>query len=313
MKKIIPLLLIAPLFLFSCKKDHSASSGPSGKKYPVTFNVTNFAQQKGVFAVSRQTTNSVKTDDVLTDVGGYLDVLYYYVYDNNNNFVHKIAQDSTMSNLGTVTDTLPLGTYKIIIAAGKKGLVSANESNLFQANIGYGSIDWQDTFFDSFAYTVTNASNNQDVIMHRIVTELELNLTDTIPANANTITMAVYPEFTDYLIGQLVQSGIEDTLKTTITIPSSAKGKAGFTFDKIYGNGNQNTGYDVELTAMDASNHIIGSAHVTNVQSGQGQRTVLSGKLFNSTASGSPQSFQVKVDTAWSTTINQVSFSLRRH
>ena len=75
MKKIFQILLIAPIFLFACKKEHSASSVPSGKKYQVVFNVTNFAQQQGVFSNGRQLSR-FRGNYALTDIGGYLDVLY---------------------------------------------------------------------------------------------------------------------------------------------------------------------------------------------------------------------------------------------
>ena len=321
MKKITYFILTASIFFFSCKKEHTTSSNPSGKKYKVVFN-TNFTQKSAAFALRRQT-NSLQANDN-SEINGNIDILYLYVYDaSSDGFVHRIVQDSTMSNLGIVIDSLPAGSYHIYMAAGKKGLIDsgyAANNGLFSGTIGYGSYNWQDIFIGNIDITVSGSqSDNQIIYLDRQVTKLELQLIDTVPANASTITLSVYPgynaTFIDYRFG-----GVNpDTSKTTINIPASAIGKAGLTFDKIVLPGNTfdqfNTGLDIELTSRDASNHVIGTAHVANVKSPPNERTILSGKLFPNTVVNSqpPQTFTVKVDTAWNSTPLRQGFSLRTH
>ena len=313
MKKTTLLLLIAPLMLFSCKKDHSAATKPAGKQYKVVFNVANFTQKQGsTFALRRQT-NALAVDS-LQNIGTYLDVLYYYVFDSNGYLLHRKAQDSTLCDaFGIINDSLKTGTYIIVMAAGKKGLTGTpGVPGVSTANsyVTYGSIDWQDTFFTEFQFTVAGDDVSQDVTLHRIVTKVELNVTDAIPSNANSITLGVWAEFPGYHFDYPDPDGLPDTLYSTVIIPPSAKGKPGFTFDKILGN--QLALFNITITCRDAAGNIIAAAHVNDVQCDANKKTILSGNLFGGGTGPDSQTFQVKADTAWSNTTNQASFSLRR-
>ena len=104
----------------------------------------------------------------------YLDVLFYYVFDSNGDWVHHAMQDSTFCDqFGIINDSLQNGTYTIIIAAGKTGLQDSNGgagTTIAQSYVTYGGIDWQDTFFKRFSITITGSDVNQAVVLNRIVT-----------------------------------------------------------------------------------------------------------------------------------------------
>jgi len=318
MKRTLLLASAAVLFLFSCKKEHSASTMPPGKKYKLTFNVSNLSQQRANFSV-KQKALSIKrhnlADSVVALEGSSIDVLYYYIFDPSQPgqpIVHTITQDSTLCDqFGMITDSLPAGHYIVAIVAGKKGLIAQNGYAALNTLVGYNSLNWQDTFFYWAQIDVSATPANYDVTLQRIVGKLELQLLDSIPASAKTIKIAVYQEFSALnMLFHDIDDGIVDTGFTFKTIPASAIGKPNFIVDRIQG---ATTFYlDVYITAFDASNHVLAKVKVTGVKCNPNQKTILSGKLFGNGNTDNSQTFQVKVDTAWSSTVNQQNFSLRR-
>ena len=308
MKKSLPLLFLVLICFFGCKKDHSSIIKSSEKRYKVSLNVSNFEQQRAEFSLKHQIQSVKHTTSDTVGVSTYLDVLYYYVFDQGGHIVNEIAQDSTMANFGLISDSLQTGTYNVILAAGKSGLGATPGVpglNISRAYISYGGIDWEDTFFEKFTLEVGTGNLDRDVTLHRIVSKLELNILDAIPDSVSTINMDVWAEFPKYVFDFPNPGGTPDTLHICTRVSTSALGKPGFTFDKIVGN--QLALFNITITARDACNHIIAEAHVNNVQSDPNKKTVLSGKLFNNPPASSPQSFTVKIDTAWGATTH-ISF-----
>jgi hypothetical protein len=160
---------------------------------------------------------------------------------------------------------------------------------------------WQDAFFAGFNVTVGNSPISQNVTLHRSVSKFELYVEDSIPHSVNTIALSLVPEFWNlsYNTGILPVSTSGDSGKDSViyTVPPSAKGHTGFTLDRIV---SDTYGYYptyATITCRDASNNIIVQKIIPGLFFTVNERTVLSGKLFSSPASG--QSFTVKVDTTW--------------
>jgi len=305
MRKILLLSAVAAMLLFSCKKEHSGTStSPMGKKYQVTFNVTNFAQKQTSFAVRYGANN---LSDTLSNLNSYFDVLYYVVYNQPYPASPKVVtQDSTMSNMGMLTDSLAPGTYDVIIIAGKKGL-TIDPTLLYKsgdATFGYGG-KWQDAFFYQTNLTVSSGNMSQEVTLHRIVGKLELQITDNIPATADSISMTINPELTN----KYLQTGLNDAGSTSAivtfseAIPASAKGNPNFIMDRIIGNNYES--FTVTITCKNASNTVLGTTTVNGVTCIANEKTILSGKLFGS---NNTQSFTAKIDTTWTNNSNQYSF-----
>jgi len=313
MKKTLLLLASAVIFITSCKKDNSTTK-PSAKKYNVTFNVTNFSTKQSAFALKRHTGPS--SADALPSLNTYFDVLYYVVWNTEKSAIEEVVQDSTMSNMGTITDALPAGDYRISIVAGKKGLVI--DDNYFGNNdFGYGGNSWQDTFWTSFQLTVGSSDISQNVTLNRVVGKLEVTLLDNIPANAANITISTDQEAYGLDLWQgYFFTDPPESVSFTVAIPDSAKGKPNFTIDRLIGNCGNNPIYSglspLNIVCTAADNSVIASTTVQNVYCQQNQKTIVSGDLFSSLAS-STQSFKVQVDTAWSSGVTQVGFSLKRH
>jgi hypothetical protein len=307
MKKAVLLSSIMLLFLFSCKREHSASTTtPHGKKYPVTFNVANFLSHQTNFAIKHGANHLADTVDASASGA---DVLYYFVYDQFGAYAHNflIMQDSTNANFGIITDSLPAGNYEIAFVAGKKGLQINNYGRVASAGFTYGGTKWQDTFWDDFNLTVGTSGVSQNVTLKRVVGKLEIDLTDAIPANADSLKINVNPETNSMWVNAGFSMGPPSgVVNYSEKIPASAIGTTNFTMDRLIGN--TEVPFTVTITCTNTSNAIIGTATVDNVSVQANMKTILSGNLFGGTPPANSQSFTVKVDTAWSSTVNHTGF-----
>jgi hypothetical protein len=294
MKKALLLSAIAALFLFSCKKDQSASK-LTGKKYKISFNLSNFTSGQKSFALRRGARTMAVGDTVDAPVA--LDLLYYIVYDNIGHAVKvPLVQDSTMTNMGMITDSLPPGTYTFAFIGGKKGLTDNNYGFIAEAGFGYPGSKWQDTFWDYFSLTVDNTNISKNVTLKRVVGKLELLILDNIPANADSMIMTINPE-AQYMwndIGQ-PQGMPGQTVTYSMAIPAGAKGHPNFWMCRLIGN--TAIPFTVDITCKDGSNQAIAHATATNVTVQANTRTILSGNLFST--SPATQNFTIKADTAW--------------
>lgn len=303
MKKTVFLLAMVTTIFFSCKKDHSKST-PAGKKYPVTFNVTNFTSKQSNFAL-RHGANSL-ADTI--NASGALDILYYAVY-NSGIGVHGVItkQDSSMANFGMITDSLPPGQYQVVFVGGKKGLIETYSGRTAADNFSYPGNKWQDTFWDEFNITIGSDGISQDVTLKRIVGKLELEITDNIPANADSLVIKVDPEATSLMNdGGQPMGPPFGTVTYSEKIPAGAIGHANFRMDRIIGNAV--TPFTVTITCKDASNAVIATATANNVSVQVNKKTILSGNLFGGPPPANSQSFTAKVDTVWNSTVNQQGF-----
>lgn len=308
MKKLLFILSIIPAALLSCKKDQSSNHKVSAKGYKVTFNVTNFTQKQTNFSLRNKAHTFAVGDTV--NVGAYLDLFYYVVLDDHNNPVKVKAQDSTMANMGMITDTLPAGNYTIAMVAGKKGLhVTATFG--IGSFFDYNGNPWLDTFFDSFPLTVGSTDITQNVTLSRVVGKLEVKITNPIPANTDSLLITING---DAVNKQLLTGDIGNTKTTTyhVAIPPSAIGTSNFTVDEIVGgSANPNT-FDVTLTAKGPGNNVIISTTYSPVPMYNNEKTIMSAPLFQSSQTNGQQSFTVKVDTAWNPTPINQTFGLNR-
>ncbi len=330
MKKTLSLITIAAIIFSSCKKEHGLTiKATSAKKYAVNIRVANFTLSHTNFALRAKGSHLASPSDTLTNLASYIDQFYYLVLDNTNyNVIKMIAQDSTMANMGMITDSLAAGSYVIVMIAGKKGLeISAPGAVVSVPLYGYASQPWQGSFWteypngyiglpwqDAFEYEyrLTVGTQNIDLTatLNRVVGKLEVTLLDPIPANADSLSISVYGA------GPAVAPGVSNIQVTTnfkIGIPESVKGQPNFTIDRLLLSDTNFLLRDrdsITITCKDAGGNVLGKATVGQVTITANQKTILSGNLFNNSA---PQSFTAKVDTAWNSGTTQVGFSLKHH
>ncbi len=289
--------LLLCLLCFSCKKEHSQTSSitPSEKLYPVTFSLASFNQT--VHALHQASTGArVLSAATLKDS---IDVLYYYVYNPTTMYiVRRLSQNSSQANFGTIKDSIAAGTYNILIAAGKSGLYSyptqdgafgkhslADIYFNYQADTAYNlpPAPWKDVFFKMLTVTVP-AAVNQQVSLDRIVAQLQVDITDSIPSNAAKLDVVISNDAISTYYGQnpTVNPGISSFPYSPVySVPvTAAMVNKTNTILTTY-TMNTFTPFNVTLNAYDALNKRIATKTVVNVTCKQNMRTLLTGKLFN--------------------------------
>lgn len=318
MKKNLLLSAMAAVFLFGCKKDHSTPGSAAQKKYPVTFNMTDFTQT--ISSVSgKQQVNNLKADAATANIAAYTKVLYLIIYNSSGNMVRRLEQVSTVPNYGVIADSLAAGTYTVIIAAGQSALKSnagspnggkpsfttLSDGVLYYldptaTNVGvttrYFEGTWNDTFFNKFQFTVTNGPVNQTVNLSRIVSKLEVDFNDVIPSNAASVDLFLSKENFQYALGT-ASPIIADTITTHFSVPDSVKGTSNYTFSQLVLN--TATQFNVTLRAYDAAHHLLATHEIPNVSCQVNKRTILSGNFSNQGVNNNNNGFSVSLDPNW--------------
>ncbi|MFI5162001.1 MAG: hypothetical protein ACHQHN_12035 [Sphingobacteriales bacterium] len=305
MRKALLLSAVAAMFLFSCKKEHSAPVKPGPKMYKVTFNMASqFAQTINALKTSKQQTNSLQVDSATTNIASYAPVIILGIFNSNGILVRKIVQNAgDVSNFGVIVDSLATGTYSVVAVAGQSGVTldfnnAAEEIySVFYTSAIRTYSPWSDTFYDEFPLTITNGPVNQSVPLTRLVGKVEVDFNDIIPANASRLDIELNKE--DFLYFTATASLAQpDTITYHLTVPDSVKGTSNYKVSELVLN--IATPFSVILTAYDASNNIIATHTVTNVTCAKNQRTILTGN-FSSTSTNTGTNFNITVNPSWGT------------
>jgi hypothetical protein len=179
MKKIMPALLLATV-LFACKKNTSSDEGQSSDepKYPVSFSISDFI-------VTTQNMR-VAADPSLTKITN----IYYYSFGSDNLRRTYITQDSTKTGFGIIKDTLPAGTYTIVICASTAPVTIGGGTNLTTSVTfgdfapGTGQLNpLPEIFYKKIQVTIAPSGNaQQDVSLNRITGKISVLAYDALPA-----------------------------------------------------------------------------------------------------------------------------------
>jgi hypothetical protein len=293
----ITLLTIGTL-LFSCKKEIKNNGIVTPQKtYKVNFSVSGSGSSLKQVSGSSQLQSGGSSS-----LASQFSVLIYNIFDSKNNVVRQLVQQSTDADFGAIDDSLAAGTYTVAIAAGQANLfenefvpTGSGTINPFCAyflqNNATGSTigPFSDTFYAKTSLTISNAPVSLSVQLQRIDAELEIKINDALPANADHFTYSVDNEYLAFdLLTGLPQAPLISPFilnysapaPTTVTIPASAVGTAGFTMDHIVLN--TSATHTVTFTCYDAQSNVLATRTVSNVTFQANTETILSGNLFGS-------------------------------
>ncbi|MDN5286998.1 MAG: hypothetical protein JWR38_3272 [Mucilaginibacter sp.] len=269
MKRYIPTIILLFLCLTRCKNDKQNTPPPSGKTYKIVFNGSNSSQS--ISSTGSKVVNSLKTNAV-GPVSSSAKRFYYIVYNSSGKLVHEVEQDSTMSDFGTITDGLPAGTYACYFGAGQHYFYPEIYLSAF-LNYRKGELDtWEDWFYKKITLTVTDSNINQDIILERMVGQLQLNIEDTIPASVSNITITTIGEMRNYDYLQGAYTYPQDR-EVSVIVPS-------LNFKRTLLIGNTLTPITVKITCYDSKKNVVAQRTISNVQFTKNVKTILSGKLF---------------------------------
>ncbi|GAA4911629.1 hypothetical protein GCM10023313_13200 [Mucilaginibacter defluvii] len=320
MKAIYNTIAIAILTtIASCKKDAKPTPSDNNKEYEVNFTVSGFTKE-----YSGVKTNAVGDTAIREDN----DYKFYRVF-------HRLILNSAGAAVGnyvTTTDgsikvKLQPGNYTIYCAAGlnddtrglsrqeKEGAVygtlvhSGKSSIAFYYDTSFYPSIFRETFAKSIAFTVGQSNQALNIVLERVVAQVQLNIKDAIPSNVKYIYTRVSPAKHVYNWGSepyVVNDDLDSAdAGARFTITSGLSGKSNLRF-ATYALVDANSKHNVTIEAVDANDKVIASKALTGVTCNPNQITLLTGNLFggNGTATGT----NVKVDSTWNSNIVYKSF-----
>ena len=204
--------------------------------------------------------------------------------------VQQMHQSSTDADFGAPTMRLRTGEHQICFVASR-GTGAAVDTEAH-------TIAWakpSDTFHKSITIDVKPSSAaQQQVTLERVATRLRLTLTDEVPADAASVTIAPERWHTglDYLSGE--PSAAVTDYSSTVTLPESVRGTTGLQIS-IYGLSSAAQWItDVALTSANADGTLIGQGTIKNAPMRRNIITNCTGPLFSSVTVGG-----IVLNTEW--------------
>lgn len=292
--------------LFSCKKEKKSTDNTS-KLYPVTFKVSDFSQTQ----VPLGNTKTIKTASLSTNATDTIpvDVLHYLLYNNTTNMLYTLKKASkTDSGFGNFNENLAAGNYTAIFGGGGSDLdlyeyQFPNALPLYY--FYYKQAIWKDTFYKNVTFTVTNAPLNQTVSLDRVTAQLQLRLTDAIPAGVTSIKVS-FPDAAGFAAVSravvLPRTYLAPPVSPTIFVQPITAADAGKTNYQITLNTLNNiTPFTVAIDYYTTDpTHSVSTKVIPNVVCKTNTRTILSGNLFKP----GNTAFTIQIDQDWATPIN---------
>ena len=204
--------------------------------------------------------------------------------------VQQVHQSGTDADFGAPTMRLRTGEHQLCFVVSR-GTGAALDTEAH-------TIAWtkpSDTFHKSITIDVQPSSAaQQQVTLERVATRLRLTLTDEVPADAASVTIAPERWYTgmDYLTGEPTAAIADYT--STVALPESVRGTTGLQMS-IFGlsSATQWT-TDVALTSTNADGALIGQGTIKSAPMRRNIITNCTGPLFSSVTVGG-----IVLNTEW--------------
>jgi len=283
--------------LLSCKKDHTKTN-PTGKLYPVSFNLSGFTQT--INAANQNNKTKVNTVD---PSASNVVKLIYKLYDSNNTLQKTLVFKKGAPSFGTITDNLAAGTYSAVFL----GLTDStnyvdNITQFYYRNVN----GFSETFYNKTNFTVGAAPVQQGVVLKRLNSEILVVIKDAIPSGVANITATVTGAHNTcaYLTAQsslTLSYPIGGTASVVIT--SANVGTTNLPLGPITNLFNNTSTVTVTIVARAPNGTNIAQKTISNVALQPSIRTILTGNVFSN--DGSTGGFAVTFDPNFSGNINQ--------
>jgi hypothetical protein len=260
---------------------------------------------------------------------------YKNVYNSTNFTYYKEYNEP----FGSLVDSLPSGKYTIVLLGSNiqrfgRYVINdrrANDPATFEAPDDRESFNTsliaeeyglspdrvpqtEDTFYKKFSLTVGNQNVDQEVNLERLTGKLEVNILDKLPANATQFECKVYGAGhgiklnTSAIVGSTNYLDEGDDYEWPESqrfhpVQIKAEERASYKYSQyLYG---REQVVRVKLQCWDANNNLIVTKNIPNVHIYKNKRTILSGKLFETTAQ---TGFTVSVNSEWDPATVEVPF-----
>jgi hypothetical protein len=294
MKKHISVLILFVLFV-ACKKEKQQQSQVTDKGYPVNFSVSGFSST----TIPIKDNSKIRVNDVTPGALPFK-YLYYKLYKSSTGAsFHSIIQGVLAPNIGHFNDTIPPGQYTVAIIGSNLPL-SFTKSIDTAFHVGSNvSVPDRDMFFKKYALNVTGNLSPQNIVLDRVVAQVEVNIEDAIPANTPSISIS-YKDMYYFSV-------VRETFFPVAAAPLDGIGGAsdlGTVTQNITPADVGTTNYKISGFIDDVINPVtitIKAGNITrvipNIKFTKNTKTILTGKLF----SGSASSFNISYNPVFST------------
>ena len=303
MKKVsILFVALMGMLAASCSNDESLDSSVNLSSEqglaPVTVSVSGFAVEQGEFPGTGepQGTRAATRAQSVSDYANvkFLTLAFY----KGSTEVFKQTQnrddDATFDTFGEFSTSLPMGSYTMVVVANGGSDVPTLTS---ATSATYGENVVGDTFVKSQEVNITSTESvNLDATLDRIVSCIAVNSTDgrTEEAKKLRITTTTGSRSFNPTTGlATVNSGIT----ATITHPE-AVGTVTKSASLLFLATDEQTA-DITIETLDEDDNVLFSKTVENVPLMRNRWTVLTGAMYQTTASGT-----FSVNTDWLTDKN---------
>jgi len=290
--------MLCTLTLFSCKKDLTTdkATGQQVVKKRLQLNISGFNQEVTDLKTSQA---KVSTADSLKE---YISYVYYLVFNASGEEVSRRVQYKTQErDFGLITDSLLPGSYTAFILGTPKSL-QFNEDHkglndwprmpLAATIIRYrqgtaGTPYCPETFIRKLKFNLNKDSVISDVTLVRNVGKLEVNIADVTTAHKIAITVSNQPVYYNIDNGNTGpgQEGLEAT-------KASSKKYEAFIL-------NTTSSFNVTIRCYDATNILLKEKVINNIRCYPNKKTVLTGKIFETSFSNPNLSFKISLEDGW--------------
>ena len=290
------------LLAASCSNDESLDSSVNLSSEqglaPVTVSVSGFAVEQGEFPGTGepQGTRAATRAQSVSDYANvkFLTLAFY----KGSTEVFKQTQnrddDATYDTFGEFSTSLPMGSYTMVVVANGGNNVPTLTS---ATSATYGENVVGDTFVKSQEVNITSTEAvNLDATLDRIVTCIAVNSTDGRAEEAKKLRITTTTgsrSFSPTTGLATVNSGIT----AMITLPE-AVGTVTKSASLLFLAADEQTA-DVTIETLDEDDNVLFSKTVENVPLKRNRWTILTGAMYQTTASGT-----FSVNTDWLTNEN---------
>ncbi|SKA14955.1 Fimbrillin-A associated anchor protein Mfa1 and Mfa2 [Chitinophaga eiseniae] len=277
------MTLLITMLLFSCKKNSGGNDvtppPAAAEKVAVKFGVSDFTREITDFG------RSMNTNTRAGSLKDYISFFYYMAYDNTGKLASSKIQTQDSLIFGSISDSLRPGSYTIVMIGAKNrpyidggGVATPTDPSLplDRAYISFmpgDIVKGNEVFLKKFSININGDSIVPNVSLTRIVGKIELTIQDSTSFHHTTANLSMDSQA--YYIGS---GTIADPYVTVGGDPYVTSLSVGSLEAFVLNNKNP---FDIRIKGYNASNQLLASKTITNVQIQWNKKLILKGKLFS--------------------------------
>ncbi|SDP25973.1 hypothetical protein SAMN05428975_0899 [Mucilaginibacter sp. OK268] len=296
-KALFIYFMLLGVTLLSCKKDNHTKTNPTGKFYPVSFSLSGFTST--IDPINQNSKIKVNTVDPSAST---VVKLIYKLFDSNNSVKKTLIINKGAPNFGTITDSLAAGTY----TAAFVGLTDTIPADFGDTGLIFNYRTYAyfpETFYSNVHFTVGNTPVQQNSVLKRLNSEVQVIIKDAIPSGVSRINITIIGAYQacTYLDGKSTGSNTGGESSTPIT--NANVGTTNFPLSPVTRLFNNTSTVNILIDAISPNGTDVAFKTINNVTLQPNVRTILTGNVFSN--DGSTGGFAVTFDPNYSGNLSQ--------